>query len=63
MLSHRTGITRHETIWFKSDFTRKQLFEKLVYLELQEPIRQTFLYNNLMFAAVGYLIELQSGRT
>ena len=33
MLSHRTGITRHDTIWYKSDFTRKQLFEKLVYLE------------------------------
>jgi CubicO group peptidase (beta-lactamase class C family) len=63
MLSHRTGITRHDTIWYKSDFTRKQLFEKLVYLEPQEPIRQTFLYNNLMFAAVGYLIELQSGKT
>jgi CubicO group peptidase (beta-lactamase class C family) len=63
MLSHRTGITRHDTIWYKSDFTRQQLFEKLVYLEPQEPMRQTFLYNNLMFAAVGYLIELQSGKT
>ena len=63
MLSHRTGITRHDTIWYKSDFTRKQLFEKLVYLEPQEPMRQTFLYNNLMFAAAGYLIELQSGKT
>ncbi len=63
MLSHRTGITRHDTIWYKSDFTRKQLFDKLVYLEPEQPIRQTFLYNNLMFAAVGYLIELQSGKT
>lgn len=63
MLSHRTGITRHDTIWYKSDFSRKQLFEKLVYLEPQEPIRQTFLYNNLMYAAAGYLIELQSGKT
>ena len=63
MLSHRTGITRHDTIWYKSDFSRKELFEKLVYLEPQEPMRQTFLYNNLMFAAVGYLIELQSGKT
>jgi CubicO group peptidase (beta-lactamase class C family) len=26
-------------------------------------MRQTFLYNNLMFAGVGYMIELQSGRT
>jgi hypothetical protein len=26
-------------------------------------LREAFLYNNLMFAAVGYLIELQSGKT
>src|SRR6202166_2176308 len=63
MLSHRTGITRHDTIWYKFDFTRKELFAKLVYLEPEEPMRATFLYNNLMFAAVGYLIELQSGKT
>src|SRR5580658_3989374 len=63
MLSHRTGITRHDLIWYKSDFTRKELFDKLIYLEPQEPIRQTFLYNNLMYAAAGYLIELQSGKT
>lgn len=63
MLAHRTGITRHDTIWYKSDLARKELFDKLVYLEPQEPMRQTFLYNNLMVAAVGYLIELQSGKT
>src|SRR5712672_4773732 len=61
MLSHRTGITRHHTIWYKSDFTRKELFDRLKYLEPQEPMRQTFLYNNLMYAGVGYMIELQSG--
>lgn len=63
MLAHRTGITRHDTIWFKSDFTRLELYERIKYLEPREPIRQTFLYNNLMYAAAGYLIELQSGRT
>jgi len=63
MLAHRTGITRHDAIWYKSDFTRKELFDRLRYLEPREPIRQTFLYNNLMFAGVGYLIELQSGKT
>jgi CubicO group peptidase (beta-lactamase class C family) len=62
MLAHRTGITRHDSIWYKSDFTRKELFERVKYLEPREPMRQTFLYNNLMFAAVGYLIELQSGK-
>ncbi len=63
MLAHRTGITRHDTIWYKSDFTRLELFERIKYLEPSEPIRQTFLYNNLMYAAAGYLIELQSGKT
>jgi CubicO group peptidase (beta-lactamase class C family) len=62
MLSHRTGVTRHDSIWYKSDFTRKELFDKLKYLEPQEPMRQAFLYNNLMFAAVGHMIELQSGK-
>jgi len=63
MLSHRTGVTRHDLIWFKSPFTRKELFEKLKYLEPQEPMRETFLYNNLMFSAVGQIIELKSGKT
>jgi CubicO group peptidase (beta-lactamase class C family) len=62
MLSHRTGVTRHDLIWFKSPFTRQELFEKLKYLEPQEPMRQTFLYNNLMFSAVGQIIELKSGK-
>jgi CubicO group peptidase (beta-lactamase class C family) len=62
MLSHRTGVTRHDLIWFKSPFTRKELFERLKYLEPQEPMRQTFLYNNLMYAGSGYIIELKSGK-
>src|SRR5437016_3678255 len=62
MLSHRTGVTRHDLIWFKSPFTRKELFERLKYLEPQQPMRTTFLYNNLMFAAVGQIIEMKSGK-
>lgn len=62
MLAHRTGITRHDAIWFQSNDTRQQLFDKVKYLEPQEPLRQTFLYNNLMYAAVGHIIGLQSGK-
>lgn len=62
MLSHRTGITRHDLIWYKSEFTRKELFDRLKYLEPQAPLRQMFLYNNMMYAATGYVIELESGK-
>jgi CubicO group peptidase (beta-lactamase class C family) len=62
MLSHRTGVTRHDMMWFKSPFTQKELFDRLKYLEPQEPLRQSFIYNNLMYIAVGHIIELKSGQ-
>ena len=62
MLAHRTGITRHDTIWYKSDYSTKELFERLKYLEPKESPRQIFLYNNMMYAGAGYAIELQSGK-
>ena len=61
MLSHRTGITRHDGIWYKSDYTQRDLFERIRYLEPKEPPRTTFLYNNMMYAAAGYGVELLSG--
>lgn len=63
MLSHRTGITRHDLIWYKSDFTQKELFDRVKYLEPTEAPRSVFLYNNMMYAATGYSIELLSGTT
>ena len=63
MLSHRTGITRHDLIWYQATDSRKELFGKLKYMEPKVPSRTTFLYNNMMYTAAGYLIELQSGKT
>jgi len=62
MLAHRTGVTRHDSIWYKSDYSAKDLFQRLKYLEPKEPPRQLFLYNNMMYAGVGYSIQLQSGK-
>jgi CubicO group peptidase (beta-lactamase class C family) len=63
MLSHRTGISRHDLIWYKSDFSRKELFDRLKYLEPSQSLRQGFLYNNMMYAASGYIIEYLTGLT
>jgi CubicO group peptidase (beta-lactamase class C family) len=63
MLSHRTGISRHDNIWYKSDFTRQELFDRIKYLEPSIPFRQGYLYNNLMYAASGQIVEYLSGKT
>jgi len=62
MLSHRTGITRHDLIWYKSEFTQRELFDRLKYLEPSQPLRSVFLYNNMMYSGTGYSIELLSGK-
>lgn len=63
MLAHRTGITRHDTIWYRSDFTPKELFDRVKYLEPTATLRQMCIYNNLMYAAVGHIFELKTGKT
>jgi CubicO group peptidase (beta-lactamase class C family) len=55
MVTHRTGLPRHDLVWYSSSFTREQLVERLRYLELSKPIRSKFQYNNLMFLTAGYL--------
>ncbi len=63
MLSHRTGVTRHDSIWYKSAFTRRELWDRLRYLEPAAPLRTKFLYNNLMFTAAGQVVQELSGQT
>ena len=63
MLSHRTGVTRHDSIWYKSAFTRRELWDRMRYLEPTAPIRTKYLYNNLMYTAAGQIVEELSGET
>ena len=62
MLAHRTGVSRHDLIWYKSDFTRQELYDRLRYLEPSQPLRQGFLYNNMMYAAAGQIVQELSGK-
>lgn len=55
MVTHRTGLPRHDLTWYTSTFTREDLVSRLRYLELNKPIRSTFQYNNLMFLTAGFL--------
>ncbi|SKB78983.1 CubicO group peptidase, beta-lactamase class C family [Soonwooa buanensis] len=63
MLGHRTGISRHDMVWFKSNITGKQIFDKIKYLEPSAPLRTKFLYNNLLFSTIGQIISQKSGKS
>jgi CubicO group peptidase (beta-lactamase class C family) len=61
LVTHRSGLPRHDLLWYNSTFSRKELFERLRYLEPSRDFRSTYQYNNLMFVTAGYLLgELTS---
>ena len=61
LLCHRSGLPRHDLIWYGSPSTRRELFSKLRYLEPSAPFRSAYQYQNLMFMTAGILIEDVSG--
>ena len=60
---HRTGVPRHDLLWVNSNLTRPQLAYRLRYLPNTDDLRAKWQYNNLMYAAAGYLIEEITHRT
>ncbi len=55
LVTHRSGLPRHDLVWYRSTATRADLFDRLRYLEPNADIRTVVQYNNLMFMTAGYL--------
>ncbi|HEY9669882.1 MAG TPA: serine hydrolase [Waterburya sp.] len=56
LVTHRSGLPRHDAVWYKSPFTRQEIFERLQYLEPTHELRTVFQYQNLMYMTAGYLV-------
>ncbi|KAB8330820.1 beta-lactamase family protein [Scytonema tolypothrichoides VB-61278] len=56
LVTHRSGLPRHDFAWYGSVFTRQEIFERLQYLQPTQELRTTFQYQNLMYMTAGYLV-------
>lgn len=63
LVCHRSGLPRHDSMWYGSSATRKELFDRLQYLEPSKDFRTTFQYQNLMFMTAGYMVGKVAGTT
>jgi len=63
LLSHQTGVARHDPIWYFSDVPRSKILSILQHLEPDCGLRQGFQYNNLMYSVAGMVIEKVTGQT
>lgn len=55
LLTHRSGLPRHDMVWYNASATREELIKRLPHLEPSKDLRYTWQYNNLMFMTAGYL--------
>ncbi|HLY60386.1 MAG TPA: serine hydrolase [Terriglobia bacterium] len=63
LVTHRSGLPRHDVLWYSSDFSRADMVRRLRYLEPNKDFRSTYQYNNLMFMTAGYLVGKVAGTT
>lgn len=61
LITHRTGLPRHDHVWIRSPLSRQEMFDRLRYLEFNRDLRQVYQYNNLMVMTAGYLVGTIAG--
>ncbi len=63
LMSHRTGLPRHDALYYGRTYTRQELYSRLRYLDFNRTFRQRWQYNNLMVMTAGILAERITNRT
>jgi CubicO group peptidase (beta-lactamase class C family) len=63
LLTHRSGLPRHDLFWYQAPFSRDELYGRLRFLEPSGPPRTQWRYNSLMFVVAGRIIEKVSGES
>jgi CubicO group peptidase (beta-lactamase class C family) len=63
LLTHRTGLPRHDRVWLLSDHSRGEIYSSLRHLEPSTELRANFQYNNLMYMVAGILAGRLSSST
>ena len=57
MLSHRTGLPRHDFSAWHLDISRAEFVKRMRHLKFNATFREKFQYNNLMYYAAAALVE------
>lgn len=61
LLSHRSGLRRHDELWDNSPITRRELLRSVQHLDLARPFRSGYQYQNILFVAAGEVVAAASG--
>ena len=63
LVSHRTGLSRNDALWYGSPWSRAEIIEHIGLVPLTKPFRSAWQYQNTMFLAAGEVTGAASGST
>jgi CubicO group peptidase (beta-lactamase class C family) len=63
LLTHRTGMPRHEFVWYNSKMSKSEMLKRIRYLQPSVEIRQRYQYGNLMYFIAGLAMEQVAGKS
>jgi CubicO group peptidase (beta-lactamase class C family) len=53
LLTHRSGLTRGDVMWYATDYNRDEIIRRVRYLKPTWSVRSRFGYQNIMYLAAG----------
>jgi CubicO group peptidase (beta-lactamase class C family) len=63
LLAHRTGLQRHELVWYRAPLGREELLRRMQHADLTWGFRSDFTYQNIMYLAAGQIIPAVTGKS
>lgn len=61
LVTHRTGMSRNDMLWYGSSNTREEVVRKIGMVKPNTSFRSTYEYNNIMYAAAGFAVGNAAG--
>lgn len=63
LVTHRSGLPRHDMAWYNSPASRDELVGRLAFLKPSKDFRTDWQYNNFMFLSAGWMAEKITGKS
>lgn len=62
LVCHRTGLSRHDMLWYRSSWGRDEILRKVAFLKPSSSFRSRYEYQNIMFLAAGESAGIAAGQ-
>ena len=63
LLTHRSGMPRHDLVWYNSKMNKDEMLKRIKYLQPSVDFRERYQYGNLMYFTAGLAMERLTGKS